>query len=71
MEEVEKKDEVVEQAPQEQEQEQEQAPTSLTEEGVRKICEEIIGAFLDKFTPPEVEQEKEENEEQKSDDFDY
>lgn len=34
----------------------------LTEESVRKICEEVIGAFLDRFTPSddeEVEEEKE------------
>lgn len=33
----------------------------LTEESVRKICEEVIGAFLDRFTPSddeEVEEEK-------------
>lgn len=34
----------------------------LTEESVRKICEEVIGAFLDRFSPSddeEVEEEKE------------
>ena len=42
----------------------------LTEESVRKICEEVIGAFLDRFTPSddeEVEEEKVEDEES----FDY
>ena len=42
----------------------------LTEESVRKICEEVIGAFLDRFSPSddeEVEEEKVEDEES----FDY
>lgn len=34
----------------------EPAAVSLTEESVRKICEEVIGAFLDRFTP-EIKQE--------------
>lgn len=49
----------------------EPAPVSLTEESVRKICEEVIGAFLDRFSPevkePEPEGEVKEDEES----FDY
>lgn len=44
----------------------------LTEESVRKICEEVIGAFLDRFTPSddeEVEEEEEKVEDEES--FDY
>ena len=42
----------------------------LTEESVRKICEEVIGAFLDRFTPSDDEEvEEEEVEDEES--FDY
>lgn len=30
--------------------------TGMTEESVKQICEEVIGAFLDRFTP-EIKQE--------------
>ena len=49
----------------------EPVPVTLTEESVRKICEEVIGGFLDRFSPevkePETEDEVKEDEES----FDY
>ena len=42
----------------------------LTEESVRKICEEVIGAFLDRFTPSDDEEEEEEKVEDEES-FDY
>lgn len=34
--------------------------SGMSEEQVRKICEEVIGAFLDKFTPDAPAQKEEE-----------
>ena len=36
-----------------------EADSGMSEEKVRKICEEIIGAFLDKFVPPEAGEDEE------------
>ena len=43
----------------------------LTEESVRKICEEVIGAFLDRFTPSDDEEEEEEEKVEDEESFDY
>ena len=44
-----------------------EASTGMSEEQVRKICEEVIGAFLDKFTPEAPQKEVEEVEEVEED----
>lgn len=36
-----------------------EASSAMSEEQVRKICEEVIGAFLDKFTPDAPAQKEE------------
>ena len=41
--------------------------SGMSEEQVRKICEEVIGAFLDKFTPEAPQKEVEEVEEVEED----
>ena len=54
-EETKKEDEVVVEETKKEDEvktETETPSTTITEEVVRKICEEVIGAFLDKFTPP-------------------
>ena len=43
----------------------------LTEESVRKICEEVIGAFLDRFTPSDDEEVEEEEKVEDEESFDY
>ena len=43
----------------------------LTEESVRKICEEVIGAFLDRFTPSDEEDEEVEEKEVDDESFNY
>lgn len=48
----------------------EPAAVSLTEESVRKICEEVIGAFLDRFSP-EVKQDDPPPAEPEDESFDY
>lgn len=48
----------------------EPAPVSLTEESVRKICEEVIGAFLDRFSP-EVKEPEPEGEVKEDESFEY
>lgn len=47
----------------------EPAPPALTEESIRKICEEIIGSFLDRFTNDKKEDEPPPPKE--DDSFDY
>ena len=43
----------------------------LTEESVRKICEEVIGAFLDRFSPSNEDEEVEEEKEVDDESFNY
>lgn len=47
----------------------EPAAPALTEESIRKICEEIIGSFLDRFTNDKKEDEPPPPKE--DDSFDY
>ncbi|MGL4617136.1 MAG: hypothetical protein ACRCUM_02760 [Mycoplasmoidaceae bacterium] len=71
-----KNEEVVEETSQEEPQvetPQEEASGAITEERVRKICEEMIGAFLDKFVPPSPQdpQEEPQEEQEQEDDGAY
>lgn len=43
----------------------------MTAEGVRQICREVFGEYLDKFTPPEIKTESENESEPENDDFEY
>ena len=47
------------------------ASSILTEESVRKICEEVIGAFLDRFSPSNEDEEVEEEKVEDEESFDY